>query len=142
MSNQKHYKKVMKQIDRCFANEDIDGMIKLMAKDVVWEIPGPVNVPYTGRFVGRDGFRSFMQVLGETVELKSGGIFLTAFTGNTVLGNGQEAGIVKSTGKSYHYGFVQRYDFNEDGLISSMYQYFDPEMVSKAFIADAPTGGS
>ena len=76
-----------------------------------------------------------MQVLGESVKLTSGGTYLTAYSGNAVLANGQEAGIVKLTGKSYHYGYVQKYVFDEQGLIRSMYQYFDPAMVSSAFSA-------
>jgi len=127
------FKKIIQQLNKYFSEGNIDGILSLMSRDIVWDIPGPSSVPYTGQFIGHDGFRAFMDILSKTVKLTSGGSILTAISRNVALSEGQEGGYVLSTGKYYHYGWVQKYTLNEAGLIASMYQYFDPSMVINAF---------
>jgi uncharacterized protein len=56
---------VAEQLYAAVGAGDLDTVIGLLAPDVEWELVGPPEIPYFGRYAGIDQVRMFFELLGE-----------------------------------------------------------------------------
>jgi ketosteroid isomerase-like protein len=125
-------KTVLSQLQKAYTPGDLALALAQMSADVVWDISGPSDVPYTGMFYGRPGFTRFWWLLNETVSFHSAGLQTIVFGEDVAVGLGGKCGVVKATGQPYHYDWAVEYRFGPDGLISLMRQYFSADRLQAA----------
>jgi ketosteroid isomerase-like protein len=51
-----------------FLQGDIEGIIKMCTDDIEWEIPGPSEIPTTGKYKGPEQLAQFFSKLNNTFE--------------------------------------------------------------------------
>lgn len=59
---------IVKQTYEAFLRGDIEGLLKLYAEDVQWEVYGPPSIPTTGTRRGKAGLAEFFATVNETLE--------------------------------------------------------------------------
>jgi ketosteroid isomerase-like protein len=131
-------------LQKAYATGDLELALSTMAPDVVWDISGPTEVPYTGVFRGHDGFSRFWRLLGETVEIAQARVHDTLYGEDIAVALGGESGRVRANNRPYHYDWAVEYRFDADAKIASMRQYYDPSRILSA-LADGqvwPKGGA
>ncbi|OSM99634.1 hypothetical protein AU490_01100 [Lonsdalea populi] len=124
-----------------YASGDVQKAVACMSEHIVWDISGPIDVPYAGVFYGHDGFNRYWSLMEQTVEFSSIGTENVFFNGNEAMAYGGEQGITKTTRMPYSYDWAIRYEFNEDHKVVLMRQYFNPMRIQAA-LAASPTGGA
>jgi len=67
--NEKQNTALVQQAYALFGRGDIAGLLKLMSKDVVWDITEAENVPFTGKFQGPEGVGRFFAKFAEEVDI-------------------------------------------------------------------------
>lgn len=117
-----------------YAAGDLNAALSTMTPDVLWDISGPSNVPYTGTYYGHTGFTDFWTKLGQTVQIGRAGVNSVFFEGNQAVGLGGEEGRVLSNNAPYHYDWAVLYQFDEHHKIRRMRQYYDPSRIEAAIL--------
>lgn len=119
----------------CFGKGDLEGAFACLSPDVVWTLPAPPELPYGGRYVGHAGYADWYRRVQATLHFT--GVTITPAVGQAdqVILLGVEKGIAIPTGQPYTYDWAQVYTFGADGLVASMYQYFDPSHILAALSA-------
>jgi len=132
--------KIIKALGKAFGEAlesgNPQGIEKYMTEDVQWVLPGPKEIPYTGTYIGHEGFSEFFKNLQETVNLTGGESKEYIAQGDKVVSLGFEKGTAKATGKSYEYKWAQVYTITES-KVSEMYQYFNPISILDALKDDS-----
>lgn len=123
------------KLQQGYSTGNLDLALSCMTQDVVWDITGLNDVPYTGVFYGHTGFTRFWTLLNETVTFGSAGVDKTFIQGLQAIAYGGEQGTTKAGGVPYHYDWAIRYEFNENFQITYMRQYFDPNRIAAALEA-------
>lgn len=128
----KSEKEILDTLQKAYSSGDLNLALSTMDKDIIWDISGPPEVPYTGVFYGHDGFSKFWWLLGNTVEIHQAGFRFIVYGNQIAIGIGGECGQVKSTSKFYHYDWAVEYHFGDKKLISLMRQYYNPSQILAA----------
>lgn len=55
----------------CFTTGDMEGLFALLDPEIEWELVGPEEIPYFGRYSGVDEVRSFFELLGANLEVEA-----------------------------------------------------------------------
>jgi uncharacterized protein len=96
---------VVHEVFRCFAAQDVAGLIALLDEEVEWHEPD-VDVPWRGIHRGHGGFVSWLHIIGrELAELVVQPDEFIA-TDDTVVTLGHESARVTATGRTYHSDFA------------------------------------
>ncbi|WP_305857724.1 ferritin-like domain-containing protein [Balneatrix alpica] len=125
------------RLQQAYSQGDLPLALSCLAESVIWDISGPVEVPYLGVFYGHQGFSRFWTLLGDTVNFGSAGIEAVFIDGLAAMAYGGEQGSTKATGAPYHYDWAIRYQFDANFKITLMRQYFDPDPIRAALRASA-----
>jgi len=125
---------------QAYACGNVRKAVACMSEHIVWDISGPIDVPYAGVFYGHDGFSRYWALMEQTVEFSSIGTQNVFFSGNEAMAYGGEQGITKTTRVPYSYDWAIRYEFDEDHKVVLMRQYFNPMRIQAALAAPR-TGG-
>ena len=120
------------RIGECFVKGDLAGVFACLSPDVVWTLPAPASLPYGGRYVGHDGYADWYRRVRETLHFNNVTVTPAVGQADQVVLLGKEQGIAIPTGRPYGYDWAQVYTFDADGLLTSMYQYFDPSDILAA----------
>lgn len=115
-----------------YSKGDLQAALATMTEDVIWDISGPSNVPYTGVYYGHDGFSNFWSKLGQTLKIEHAGFQHLLVEGDMAVGLGGEAGTVIANNAPYHYDWAVSYTFTKDHKIKRMRQYYDPDRIEAA----------
>ena len=135
-SNQKTLSTLM----QAYASGDVQKAVACMSEHIIWDISGPIDVPYAGVFYGHDGFSRYWSLMEQTVEFSSIGTENVFFNGNEAMAYGGEQGITKTTRVPYSYDWAIRYEFNDDHKVVLMRQYFNPMRIQAALAASHAVG--
>jgi ketosteroid isomerase-like protein len=102
---------------RAIAANDLQAFAGMLAEGAVLEILGPPQVPFLGRWEGRDEvagavWRNFALLEEQRPEVRS-----VVAQGDTVVVHGRESGRVRETRQAYDFEWVQFYTYR-DGYVS------------------------
>src|SRR3954452_9298468 len=96
---------VVQEVFRCFAAQDVPGLMAMLDEEIEWHEPD-VDVPWRGIHRGHDGFVSWLHIIGrELAELVVQPDEFIA-TDDTVVVLGHESARVTATGRTYHSDFA------------------------------------
>ena len=112
---------------RCIALGDFDGFAETLADDIDFEIVGPVDHPFTGRWRGREALREGVARNFSVVEQQRHRIESVVAQGDTVVLVLREQGRFRTTGRHYDVCFVQVFTFR-DGKAVRIREYIGPEL--------------
>jgi ketosteroid isomerase-like protein len=135
MSEQDNLKAVQ-QAYAAFLQGDIATVIDACTDDVVWEAPGPKEVPQAGLFNGKNGVADFFRILGDTEEVQF--LETEAFfaSGERVVVLGHYSARVKATGRTAQTDFVHSFVMR-GGKVAKYRQYYDTAQYAQAYQAVA-----
>ncbi|WJV64584.1 ferritin-like domain-containing protein [Pectobacteriaceae bacterium C52] len=125
----------LEKLQHAYSTGNLQMAMACMAENIIWDISGPLDVPYAGVFYGHEGFSRFWSLMEQTVEFSSVGIDKMFFSDNQAMTYGGEQGITKSTRVPYSYDWAIRYEFNDDHKVTLMRQYFNPMRIQAALAA-------
>jgi ketosteroid isomerase-like protein len=124
---------IVRQLYYSFLAHDIDGIVPLLADNVDWLFFGPATIPFAGHYIGPLRVAEFFHRAIEKSEfvLFEPRDFVAGI--NTVLVQGHERGIARSTGKHWETEWAHVYTI-EDGRITKLREYYDTAVVATAFM--------
>jgi ketosteroid isomerase-like protein len=139
----------LEALQRAYSKGNLSAALACMSPDVIWDISGPPEVPYTGMYYGHTGFSAFWKKLGQTVAFGQAGVSSTFVRDDQAVTLGGEEGTVRANNAPYHYDWAVAYRFGPDHKITSMRQYYDPSRIRAAIggpaypapAAPSPTSG-
>ncbi len=127
---------VVQDLYAAFGRGDMPGLLGLLAEDVDWYFNGrSEDIPFAGRWQGRDGMMDFFRIVGETCEVFSFGPNEVVALGEHVLLLGHERVRVRATGREYESDWAQLFTVRE-GAIVRMREFYDTAVIARAFLAD------
>jgi uncharacterized protein len=124
--------RVIQDAYKAFVERDIAGVLSALTDDVYWDVPGSEDVPFAGVRHGRNAVGEFFRLLSESDEVLQFEPRQYLTDGDTVVVLGHYRGLVKSTGLTNDFDWVQVVSVR-DGKISSFRQFFDTEKHSRAY---------
>jgi len=111
---------------------DFEALLEIFADDIDWIIPDMPNVPFAGRWRGRNGVQQFFRVVAEVQETLEFTPDQFLAQSETVVVLGRFSNRVKATGKRSNSEWVQVWTAR-DGKLVKMQEYVDTLAVSSAF---------
>jgi ketosteroid isomerase-like protein len=132
--SEKENTEVVRNVFEAFGRGDIQGLLSLLAEDVVWFIPGPAEVPFAGERRGHEGALQFFQTLGGAVEFERFEPREFVAQGDKVVAVGFERGRVKATGRTFDNPWALVFTLR-DGRVAEFRGYEDTAAVAEAFRA-------
>lgn len=125
---------VVQQGYDAFKRGDINGLLDLMADNVVWETPVVEfeGRSFGGRTTGKAGVAAFFQSLGEREEVLAFETREFIAQGNKVVMVGHYRARVRATGRTAESPMVHIFTI-ENGKVSSFFEVFDTAAAVKAY---------
>jgi len=123
-----HYAETMKS--------DFEASLDLLSDDIVWVNLLPANVPFGGKYVGKQEVVRYFTLLAEAFVIGEHHWEKFDFieSGNTLVMVGSEdEGKVISTGKVFDLNFVWVIRFDDDGKICYVREHNDTAAIGDAF---------
>src|SRR5262245_9045027 len=127
-------KRLVQQFYQSQKAGDMESLLNSLARDVQWELPDMENVPFAGKWQGREGVR---QVFGkgsavqDVIEFEPQEYIAQ---GNKVVVLGQFTMRIKATGRNVSSSWAHVWTV-ENGQITRFYEYVDTAGVSSAHTA-------
>jgi ketosteroid isomerase-like protein len=112
-----------------FDRKDVDGLVGLLAHDVVWRIPD--SLPWGGTRHGHDGVRVFVELLEEQVDCGWGDPEDFFDAGDRVIVTGLFSGTARATGRRFETEFASVWAFR-DGVPTRLTLHLDTAAVLSA----------
>ena len=127
-----HGRVVAEQLYAAFGAGDIPGVLSLLAPDVIWELIGPDDIPYFGRYEGVQQVESFFELLGHWCIVESFEVTRITTTDVGVVAEGTERGRFADRVRSYdmRWCHVMRV---ADGRIVEFTDYLDTAPMLEAW---------
>ena len=104
-----------------------------LAEGFVLENYLPEHLPFGGRYDGPDGFLRYLGELAEAIDMGPLAMDEWVADAHTVAVRGEEASLVRSTGRRYRMRFVHWLTFNDAGRITHMREFNDTAEMGEAF---------
>jgi ketosteroid isomerase-like protein len=123
---------VVRTLYEAFENKDVDGVIILLGEEMVAHVaPG---VPWSGSYYGRDGFRRFLEIIDEYVDLSIETDSLID-TGPVVAQVGRTTGYARSSGTRFSFDEIHFWGVR-DGKIVAFRNYSDIDEQRRVLASD------
>ncbi len=111
---------------------DIPTILNMLAEDIDLLIPGQVDIPFAGRYRGREQVAQFFATIGETVEAEQFEPQEFIAKGDKVVVLGHERIRVKSNGRTCDIDWVQVFTLRNDKVVK-IHIYYDTACIVAAF---------
>lgn len=135
MSRQDENMQVVQDLYAAFGRGDVPGILELLAEDVDWYFNGrPEDIPFAGRWQGREGMIGFFQTVGETCEVLSFGPNEVIALGEHVLSLGHERVRVRATGQEFETEWAHLFSV-ASGQVVRLREFYDTAVMARAFLA-------
>ncbi|MEM9516538.1 MAG: nuclear transport factor 2 family protein [Actinomycetota bacterium] len=115
---------VAAQLYERFQSGDIDSVLDLLDPDATWELVGPTEIPYFGRYRGRDDVERFFGLLGEHCVVEAFGVDRITPTADGAVAEGFERGHFAGKSVSYDMRWCHVMTI-ADGRIQRFVDYLD-----------------
>jgi ketosteroid isomerase-like protein len=123
----------------CFGRGDAEGMLSVIADDVVWRLDGAPSVPYSGERRGHEGVVDFLQRLGGNVEFEHFEPQEFIAGGDKVVVTGTERGRVRTNGRTFTNDWAMVFTLRA-GKVTGFRCYEDTGAVAAAFEGGSEVG--
>jgi hypothetical protein len=117
-------RQLVKGLYEAFMRGDIGTLLAGLDPRVVWIVPGPAEIPLSGRRTGREEVSNFFQMLNEYEEFQEFEVRQFVVENETVVALGYARAKVKSTGKTSTSTFAHVFTI-VGGKVSRFEEYFD-----------------
>jgi ketosteroid isomerase-like protein len=115
-----------------FESKDLDGVVELLGDDMVAHVaPG---VPWSGSYYGPEGFRRFLEIIDEYVELSIETDSLID-TGPVVAQVGRSTGYARTTGTRFSFDEIHFWEV-KDGKIVAFRNYSNIDEQRRVLASD------
>jgi ketosteroid isomerase-like protein len=113
---------------------DMESLLNSLARDVQWELPAMENVPFAGKWQGREGVGQFFGKVSEAQDVVEFEPEEYITQGNKVVVLGRFTMRVKATGRNVSSTWAHVWTV-ENGQITRFNEYVDTAVVSRAHTA-------
>jgi uncharacterized protein len=122
----------VKQLHAVFGTDDIDGILRILAADVVWRYPG--SAPWSGRRHGRDEVKEFFRALNESAETEQFDPAHYIAQGDMVVATGKERLRTRALGRTVTLDWAHVFTLREGKVILAEF-YVDTAALGTGFEA-------
>jgi uncharacterized protein len=112
----------------------MESLLNFLARDVQWELPAMENVPFAGKWLGREGVGQFFGQVSKVQDVAEFEPEEYIAQGNKVIVPGRFTMRIKATGRNVSSTRAHVWTV-ENGQITRFYEYVDTAVVSSAHIA-------
>jgi uncharacterized protein len=114
-----------------FGRGDLGALLNSLAEDVVWQHPGPADIPWAGARQGRDEVAEFFIAVNQHIDIEhfTPGVFVTH--GDDVIVFGHESGRTRAAGRVYGTDWVHVFTVRE-GRVARFREYTDTATLVEA----------
>ena len=116
--------KTAARLYECFTAGDIDGLLALLDPKIEWELVGPEEIPYFGKYTGLDQVRMFFEQLGSHLEVERFDLDTLTPTVSGTVAQGSERACFVTNGACYEMRWCHVIEMR-DGLIVRFTDYLD-----------------
>jgi len=109
---------VVKQVYERFAQNDLEGFLKLCAKNIEWVVNGPGDLEKCRSYQGLDGVRSFLAILDRTWSFQAFAPREFIDAGNKVVVLGEEVGTDKGSGEAFENRWAHVFTVQRGSIVS------------------------
>ncbi|MGA9768018.1 MAG: nuclear transport factor 2 family protein [Blastocatellia bacterium] len=113
---------------------DIQSLLNSLARDVQWKLPEMENVPFAGKWQGREGVEQFFGKVSEVQDVVEFEPEEYIAQGNKIVVLGRFTMRIKATGRNVSSIWAHVWEV-ENGQITRFYEYVDTAVVSSAHTA-------
>ncbi len=131
--NEQENMKAVERIYTAFGQGDIPAMLNLLAEDIDWLFSGPADIPFAGRYRGREQVARFLKIVGETIEIEQFEPQEFITKGNKVVVLGHEQMRVKSNGRTLETDWVHVFTLRNSKVVKINELYYDIATIVAAF---------
>jgi uncharacterized protein len=132
--NEKKNTEIIRKAYQYMLEGEIQSFLNLFADDIEWELPEMENVPFAGKWKGREGVGQFFKTildLQDIIKFEPREYFAE---GDSVVVLGHFLMRIKSAGKEFGSKWAHVWTVKND-KISYFYEFVDTAVVSKAHTA-------
>ena len=115
-----------------FSSGDIEGLLAIMADNILWQVPEVENAPFTGTREGRPAVAEFFKQLSESETFTRFEPLEFIAQNDKVIVLGEVAATVTSTGRSFETPWVHVFTVL-DGKVAEFQEFFDTAAATRAF---------
>jgi ketosteroid isomerase-like protein len=115
-----------------FGSGDIEGLLQLFSKEILWQVPTVENAPFTGTREGINEASDFFKLLSENETFTRFEPLEFIAQNDKVVVLGELAATVIPTGHNYESQWVHIFTVR-DGKITSFQEFFDTAAATRAF---------
>lgn len=125
---------VVQDLYAAFGRGDVPGVLELLAEDVDWFFNGrSQDIPFAGRWQGREEMMDFFRTVGETCEVLAFGPNEVITLGEHVLSLGHERVRVRATGREFETDWAHLFTV-QDGQVVRLREFYDTAVMAQAFL--------
>ena len=117
-----------------FGRGDLGALLNALAEDVVWQHPGPADVPWAGERRGRDDVAQFFIAVNRHLEVEEFTPRTFVTSGDEVIVLGHERMRTRTGGRVYGTDWVHAFAVR-DGRIAGFREYTDTATIAEALAA-------
>jgi ketosteroid isomerase-like protein len=126
--------KMVQDMYAAFGRGDVATIMKHIAPDVEWTMPGPESIPYAGRRVGHDRVIQFFQALATTQTDQKLTIDETISKGDKVVSVGRYEAVVTATGKRIDCAVAHVFTIR-GGKVVKLLDFVDTAQTADAYVS-------
>ena len=132
--NEQQNTHLVQQFYQSMKTDDTQSLQNSLARDVEWELPEMENVPFAGKWHGREGVGQFFGKVSEVQDVVEFEPKEFIAQGNKVVVLGHFTMRIKATGRNVSSNWAHVWTV-ENGQITRFYEYVDTAVVSSAHTA-------
>ena len=127
-------KEVVADIYAAFSRGDLPTILSHLHENVLWETMGQsVNIPYGGQFKGKSQVPNFFIAQKDSFKMLAFKVNEIFQNGNVVTAYGMHRGEGLKSGIASETIWAMRWEFDNDGKIIRLNNYFDTGAIGKSF---------
>jgi Ketosteroid isomerase-related protein len=123
---------IVREAYRNFQTGDIESLLNKLADDVAWQLPSMENVPFAGKYQGREDVGRFFATLNEAQEAREFEPQNFIADGDKVAVQGRYLWRVKAGGREYQGDWMHVFTLR-DGKITGFQEYTDTAAAASAY---------
>lgn len=127
-------KQVVSDIYAAFGRGDVPTILSHLSPNIVWEAMGKSsNIPYGGVYKGLNDVPNFFIKLRDSFNMTDFKVNEIFQNGNVVTAYGLHKGVGIKSGIASETIWAMRWEFNDDGQIVKLNNFFDTGAIGKSF---------
>ena len=100
-----------------FEAGDIDALLGLLDPEVEWELVGPREIPYFGKYKGLDEVRTFFERLGSSLEVERFDLDTITATTSGAVAEGSEQASFRANGERYEMRWCHVIEVEDERIV-------------------------